>query len=189
MDKAGLRAQFLSARRTLAPPVRRAADHALVAALMQALPDTGTVAAHLPFGGEPGASAVPPLPDALRDAGFQVLLPVLRDDLDLDWAAYDGHLMPARYGMSEPVGPRLGVAAIADTAAVVLPAVAVDRSGVRLGRGGGSYDRALARVPTGVPVIVLLYDSELVARLPHEPHDRHVTGVMTPARGLVRLPT
>jgi 5-formyltetrahydrofolate cyclo-ligase len=68
------------------------------------------------------------------------------------------------------------------------PAVAVDRSGARLGRGGGSYDRALGRVPPGVGVIVPLYDGELVDRVPVELHDQEVTMVATPSRGPVRLP-
>ena len=70
---------------------------------------------------------------------------------------------------------------------VVVPAVAVDRAGVRLGRGGGSYDRVLARVPPGVPVIALLYDGELCAALPAGPHDRRVTAVVTPSAGFVPL--
>ncbi|MGH3715760.1 MAG: 5-formyltetrahydrofolate cyclo-ligase [Micromonosporaceae bacterium] len=147
----------------------------------------GTVAAYLPFGTEPGAQAEPSLPDALVAAGWRVLLPVLLPDLDLDWAVYEGALAPARYGLREPVGAQLGQAAISTVDAVIAPAVAVDRRGVRLGRGGGSYDRALARVPAGVPVIVPLYDGELVDAVPAEPHDVRVTAVVTPSRGLVRV--
>lgn len=157
-------------------------------ALVAALPRSGTVAAYLPFGTEPGAAAAPEMPDALVAAGLRVLLPVLLGDLDLDWAEYAGELVPARYGMREPTGPRLGPDAIAAVDAVVAPAVAVDVTGVRLGRGGGSYDRALARVPAGVPVIVPLYDDELLDALPAEPHDVRVTAVITPSAGLVPLP-
>jgi 5-formyltetrahydrofolate cyclo-ligase len=69
---------------------------------------------------------------------------------------------------------------------VLVPALAVDRHGNRLGRGGGSYDRALARA-TGLTVAVL-YDGELVDLLPVEPHDVPVNAVVTPRSGLVRLP-
>jgi 5-formyltetrahydrofolate cyclo-ligase len=114
-----------------------------------------------------------------------VLLPVLQPDGALDWARYTGELTDGPRGLREPTGPRLGQAAVAGADAVVVPAVAVDRRGVRLGRGGGSYDRALARVAPGVSVTALLYDGELVDLLPAEPHDRHVGAVVTP--GGVRL--
>ncbi|MGH3738465.1 MAG: 5-formyltetrahydrofolate cyclo-ligase [Micromonosporaceae bacterium] len=188
--KPAVRSDLLSVRGALSPGVRHAADVRLLAALVTAVltAGAGAVAAYLPFGSEPGATATPALPDALRGAGLRVLLPVLLPDLDLDWAEYDGSLAPGRYGLREPTGPRLGPAALAGADLVIAPAVAVDSEGVRLGRGGGSYDRALARVPAGVPVVVPLYDDELVDRLPAEPHDVRVSAVVTPSRGLVRLP-
>ncbi|MQA26890.1 MAG: 5-formyltetrahydrofolate cyclo-ligase [Micromonosporaceae bacterium] len=196
-SKAELRSRILAARRAMPLRARRAADATLIHALVQALvtlvpgsTDRATVAAYVPFGTEPGASASPTLPQALADAGLRVLLPVVLADLDLDWAEYAGpeSLAPAGRGLWEPRGPRLGPGAIAAVSAVVAPGVAVDRSGLRLGRGGGSYDRALTRPPAAVPVIVLLYDGELTPRLPAEPHDRRVTAVVTPSHGLTRLP-
>ena len=79
------------------------------------------------------------------------------------------------------------VAALASADLVLVPALAVDAAGVRLGRGGGSYDRALSRVRPGVPVIALLYPGEVVPVLPAQPHDRPVTAALTPAR-LITLP-
>ena len=132
------------------------------------------IASFVPFGHEPG---VPPQP------GW--LLPVLLPDNDLDWAVYDGELAPGRHGLLEPVGPRLGVDAIASCDLVLVPALAVDRRGVRLGRGGGSYDRALRRA-TGLTV-ALVHDDELVEELPSEEHDVRVAAAATPGAGLVRL--
>ncbi|MBX7269258.1 5-formyltetrahydrofolate cyclo-ligase [Micromonospora sp. Llam7] len=151
----------------------------------------GRIAAYVPVGSEPGG---PDLPAVLADAlpaGAQLLLPVLRDDLDLDWAAWAGPeaMVAAGRGTREPGGPRLGRTAIAAAGLVVVPALAVDRRGVRLGRGGGSYDRALARVPAGVLTVVPLHDGELVDELPAEPHDRPVRAVITPAGGLHPLAT
>lgn len=113
------------------------------------------------------------------------LLPVMLPDNDLDWAVHGGELAPGLRGVLEPVGPRLGVEAVATCDVVLVPALAVDRAGYRLGKGGGSYDRALARA-TGLTV-ALLHDGELVEVLPHEPHDVPVRAVATLTGGLVRL--
>jgi 5-formyltetrahydrofolate cyclo-ligase len=121
-------------------------------------------------------------------AGAELLLPVLRDDLDLDWAPWTGAdaLVAAGRGMREPAGPRRGVSAVAGAELVVVPALAVDRRGLRLGRGGGSYDRARP-VPATAWTVALLHDGELVERLLAEPHDRPVRAVITPAGGLRTL--
>ena len=70
---------------------------------------------------------------------------------------------------------------------VLVPALAVDQSGLRLGRGGGSYDRALARVGGQVPTIALVYDAELVPAVPAGPHDQRVRMVARPAGGVTWL--
>jgi 5-formyltetrahydrofolate cyclo-ligase len=73
-----------------------------------------------------------------------------------------------------------GVAAVGACALVVLPGLAADLSGNRLGRGGGCYDRALLRVPDHVPRVLLLYRDELVAQVPAESHDALVTHLALP---------
>jgi 5-formyltetrahydrofolate cyclo-ligase len=144
-----------------------------------------SVAAYVSLDGEPGTG---PLLDGLVAAGKRVILPVLRPDGDLDWAAYAGPdgLLPASRGLLEPAGPRLGADAVATADAVLVPGLAVDLDGFRLGRGGGSYDRALGRVPVGTFTCVLLYEGEVGVPVPVEPHDRRVGWAATPA-GLVRL--
>lgn len=146
------------------------------------LPLAGESAAvYASFGTEPPTAA---LLAAL--AGRRVLLPVVLPDGDLDWAAWDGRL-PGGTAPIEPEGARLGPGAVAECDLVVVPALAVDRRGVRLGRGGGSYDRALRRA-RGL-VVALLHDGELVDQLPEDAHDVRVGAVATPSRGVVRLPT
>lgn len=147
------------------------------------LAEAQTVAAYVSVGREPGTR---PLLDALHERGVRVLLPVLLPDNDLDWAEYTGagQLAPAARGLLEPGGPRLGPDAVMNADAVLLPGLAVDGHGVRLGRGGGSYDRVLARIgAAGVrPVLaVLLYDAELVGSVPAEPHDLPVSVAVTPS--------
>jgi 5-formyltetrahydrofolate cyclo-ligase len=179
--KIALRDQLLAARRSLAPKTRASAAAAVQAALQNLVraQSPAIIAGYVPVGPEPGG---PDLPELL--AG-RLILPVLLPDNDLDWVRYDGpdSLRPGPRGLREPVGPRLGPDAIAQASLLVVPALAVDRSGLRMGRGGGSYDRALARAAHAYSV-ALLHDGEFVASVPAEPHDRRVHAVITPAEGL-----
>ncbi|MFE7578730.1 5-formyltetrahydrofolate cyclo-ligase [Streptomyces sp. NPDC057521] len=182
--KAVLRRELLSARRLLTDQdAERAASvlarHALV---LPELSGARTVAAYVSVGREPGTRA---LLDALRARGVRVLLPVLLADNDLDWAAYEGAeaLAKAGRGLLEPTGERLGPDAVLEADAVLLPGLAVDARGMRLGRGGGSYDRVLARLTAAgatPALIVLLYANEVTAHVPAEPHDFPVDAVVTP---------
>lgn len=192
--KTSVRAQLLARRAGLSATARETAakqvlDHLLttLSALPRAPQAALVVAAYVPFGAEPGG---PGLPAALRTTGARVLLPVLLPDNDLDWAEYrfDTDLAVGRRRLWEPVGPRLGPAAVREAALVVVPALAVDRAGVRLGRGGGSYDRVLARVPDRARTVALLHDGELVDHLPAQPHDQRVGAVITPSAGWCDLP-
>lgn len=146
-----------------------------------------TVAAYVSVGSEPGTLA---LLDALCARGVRVLLPALLPDNDLDWGAYSGEGSLARVqrggkmALFEPTGERLGPDAVAGADVVLLPGLAVDARGMRLGRGGGSYDRVLARLEGAgahPALVVLLYDSEVVERVPAEAHDRPVHAVVTPS--------
>lgn len=186
--KSLLRKDLLAARSRLSAAERKAAGIALRALLLD-LPEVGmagTVAAYLSVGTEPETAA---LVFALWKKGSYVLLPVLRGDYDLDWASYEGpeSLAPGPHGLLEPTEPPRGLAAIASADLVIVPALAVGRDGHRLGRGGGCYDRALARVGPAVPTIALLYDGELLDEVPAGPHDQPVRAVAQPERGITRL--
>jgi 5-formyltetrahydrofolate cyclo-ligase len=147
----------------------------------------GTVAAYYSVGTEPDTHS---LIFALWKRGSYVVLPVLLPDGDLDWASYEGpeSLAPGPKGLLQPVEPVRGPGTVARADVVLVPALAVDASGYRLGRGGGSYDRALARVSGQVPTIALLYDDELIDAVPTESHDRPVRAVARPAHGVTWLP-
>ncbi|MFI1565470.1 5-formyltetrahydrofolate cyclo-ligase [Streptomyces sp. NPDC020490] len=184
-----LRREILTVRsRLTADDVQEAANALAGRALeLPELAHARTVAAYVSVGSEPGTVA---LLDALRARGVRVLLPVLLPDNDLDWGAYagEGSLARVRHGgkmaLFEPVGDRLGPDAVAEADVVLLPGLAVDTRGLRLGRGGGSYDRVLARLERAgarPALLVLLYDSEVVARVPEEAHDRPVHAVVTPS--------
>ena len=185
--KLALRDQILTARNRLAVAELGDAGIAITRHLV-AEPEVRravTVAAYVSTASEPGTGV---LLDALAEAGKRVILPVLLPDNDLDWAAYQGEaaLLPARRGILEPAGRRLGVEAIATADVVLVPGLAVSRAGVRLGRGGGSYDRALARVPAGTFTCVLLHDGEVGRDVPVAPHDRAVVAAVTPG-GITRF--
>ncbi|HYT09283.1 MAG TPA: 5-formyltetrahydrofolate cyclo-ligase [Mycobacteriales bacterium] len=185
-DKAAWRARLLAARASLSPSDLAAAASVLRRHLLGRLDGVGRVAAYVPVGREPGSLD---LLDALWGAGIEVLLPVVTGG-GLDWSAYRGRdrLRPGALGTREPDGSRLGPTALAKAGAVLVPALAVDHRGNRLGRGGGYFDRALAVVPAGVAVAALLHDGELVRHLPADPWDRRVGAAVTPAGGWTRLP-
>lgn len=187
MAKTSLRDQVLAARkrRPLDAAAAFAADVAGAALAWDVVRRAATVAAYVSVGSEPGTGL---LLDALVAAGKRVIVPVLRPDNDLDWVLYTGpeSLAPASRGLLEPAGPRLGVDAVRSADVVLVPGLAVSPAGDRLGRGGGSYDRALTRVLAGTPVAVVLYDDEVGPAVPTDPHDVRVGFALT-GGGVVRL--
>ena len=184
--KAAIRTAHL-ARRGRRPRHEREADAAAVAtALLRGLDRVRAFAAYVPDDDEPGHGRIPA---SFTQLGARVLLPVLPPEgRELAWAVDTGRLAPGRHGVLEPVGPRLGPTAIGTAHVVVLPALAVDRRGVRLGRGGGFYDRALQHVRADAVLVAVVFDDEFVDELPVEPHDRRVTAVVTPSGGWQALP-
>ncbi|WP_367042841.1 5-formyltetrahydrofolate cyclo-ligase [Streptomyces sp. Je 1-332] len=187
--KRTLRGEFLAVRSRLTRDDAQKAAAVLADRALE-LPELSgarTVAAYVSVGSEPGTRA---LLDVLHARGTRVLLPVLLADNDLDWAAYEGEgsltrvQHPGKIALLEPSGARLGPDAVLAADAVLLPGLAVDTHGMRLGRGGGSYDRVLDRlVRAGADpaLVVLLYDTEVVAHVPREPHDKPVHAVVTPS--------
>jgi len=174
IGKAARRLTATTRRRAMSAATRDPADRAIAAAAAELVRDAlrahpgAVICAYSPMAAEPGGQYLLP---ALEATGADLLLPIVLPDLDLDWRRHQA-----------PEGEQnLGREAVRSAALLLVPALAVDRSGVRLGRGGGSYDRALARVPPTTAVVALLYDGELVDELPAEPHDRRVTAVLTPS--------
>ena len=184
--KSALRERILARRRTRPGPERAAAAAAVATALLRRLADVRAFAAYVPEETEPGYGR---LPAAYTQLNARVLLPVVPPaGSELGWAVDTGRLAPGRFGLLEPVGPRLGPTAIGTADLVVVPALAVDRSGVRLGRGGGFYDRALRHARAGAVVVAVVFDEEFVDELPAEPHDHRVQAVVTPGGGWQALP-
>ena len=185
-DKTALRSRLLAARAAMSPEQRQQAGLDLGRRTLALLPARlpAVVAGYVSVGAEPGT---PALLDALRARGVRVLLPLLQEDNDLDWGVYQGaqSLVGARRGLREPGGAPLGPEAVCEADLVLMPGLAVDRRGVRLGRGGGSYDRVLARLAAAgsqAPLVTLLYDDEVLPEVPAEAHDRPVDAAVTPSK-------
>ncbi|SKB05114.1 5-formyltetrahydrofolate cyclo-ligase [Aeromicrobium choanae] len=178
-EKSNLRKAITSRRRARTAPERALAAEAIAlhAAALPALVRARRVAAYLSMPSEPGTE---PLLEMLVGRGVEVLVPVSLPDRSLDWAAYEpGDVVAGALGVPAPTGPPLGREALATCDVALVPGLAVDHAGTRLGRGAGYYDRALADF-TGVTCAVV-FEDELLPHVPSEPHDRPVDLVLTPS--------
>jgi 5-formyltetrahydrofolate cyclo-ligase len=192
-SKAALREQLISARGRVAEDVRVAEARMLceqLEALENIVSSDSTVCAYVPVGTEPGSVEVL---DMLLRRSRRVLLPVARTAahdraLPLCWGEYrPGTLVTGRWGLLEPPQPWLPTSALGQASLVLVPALAVDRSGVRLGRGRGFYDRSLAGHHPQARLIAVVRDTELVDELPAEQHDIPMTHALTPHQGMIAL--
>lgn len=188
--KQSLRRELLAARRAVPDDVRRVESQQICGHLPETVGNALVVAAYVPIRTEPGS---PEMLDVLAQLCEKVLLPVVRtgpagEHLPLQWGRYvAGQVSAARFGLTEPVGPALPASALAEAQVVLVPALAVDRRGVRLGRGGGFYDRSLPLCAPGTNLVAVVRDGDLVDELPREPHDVRMTHVLTPGGGLIPL--
>jgi 5-formyltetrahydrofolate cyclo-ligase len=172
-----IRRAVLAAREAMTTHDRVNAGAALARHGIDQWHGVGRLAAYLEVGTEPPIRA---LLDALAGSGSEIVVPVVRSG-DLDWVRYQpgGDIVSGALGVDEPTGERLGATTLAVTDVILVPALAVDQHGNRLGRGRGYYDRALTTVAAAVVAVV--YDAELVESVPVEPHDRPVQAVLRPA--------
>lgn len=189
-NKIALRRQLLAARGRVPDDVRAAEARLLTEQLEQVVNAGDTVCAYVPVGTEPGSIE---MLDMLLRHTRRVLLPVAGtttegNPLPLRWGRYQpGGLVPGRWGLLEPPEPRLPESALAEADLVIVPALAVDRRGVRLGRGLGFYDRSLDSHGRRARLVAMVRDVELVDELPAEPHDVPMSHALTPQRGLIPL--
>ena len=128
--------------------------------------------------------------EAAVERGIRVLLPITRTDGLLDWsvATPGGDITEGMFGLPEPVGEVLGPIAVNDVDLLVIPAAAVDRTGMRLGWGRGYFDKTIGSMERCPPVYAVVFDSEVVDEVPSDIHDQPVTGVVTPTQTITLAP-
>ncbi|KZO60039.1 5-formyltetrahydrofolate cyclo-ligase [Dietzia cinnamea] len=177
--KARLRREVLVRRAAVPAPARLRRDRAILGHLAGIVSAGMVVCAYVPDDDEAGGRD---LPEELARRGARVLLPVSPARGPVEWATYAGpaDLVRGRFGILVPSAPPEGPELIADADLVLVPAVAVDRSGTRLGRGGGYYDRSLALAGPRARLLALADTENVLEHIPAETHDRPVHGVITP---------
>lgn len=187
--KCALRAELRERRQLLSDTQRETAATAIGARLDALVDELGarSVSCFLSTTTEPGTRDF--VTRAVR-RGIRVLLPVTRADGLLDWAvATDGdEVAEGLFGLPEPTGEVLGPIAVNDVDLMIIPAAAVDRSGMRMGWGRGYFDKTIGSMEKCPPVYAVIYDSEILDELPREVHDQPVNGVVTPSQTLTLSP-
>lgn len=190
-DKQRLRDSLLAARRGRDAAELERARHAVADIVTSAATAEHwtCVAAYEPMRTEPGSAE---LLSRLVALGVDVLVPITLPDHDLDWTRWSPRGIPTTVDVASTPNTvdaervALGVDAIAWVDAVLVPALAVGHDGTRLGRGGGSYDRALGRCSPEARRIALIFDGETLDTVPVEPWDVPVDAAITPS-GRVEL--
>lgn len=180
MEKRALRKQMIEARLALAPAEREERSRRAQMALLASpwFEQARTILLYLPFRGEVGTGLL------ARAAGKQLVLPrVQREPRKLWLHRWDGEPVAGAYGILEPAAA-WPLVEPGEIDLVVVPGVAFDRRGNRLGYGGGYYDRTLPLM-AGAVKVGLAYGLQLVAALPAEPHDVPLDGIAT-EEGLIR---
>lgn len=189
-EKRALRAELRERRQLLSDAQRDAAASAIGDRLDALIDGLGarSISCFLSTTTEPGTRAF--VTRAVR-RGIRVLLPITRSDGLLDWAVAteDDEIAEGLFGLPEPTGEVLGPIAVNDVDLMIIPAAAVDRSGMRMGWGRGYFDKTIGSMEKCPPVYAVIYDSEILDSLPREVHDQPVTGVVTPSQTLELSPT
>jgi len=147
-----------------------------------------TIASYLSFGDEPSTVM---LNEQITSLGKELLLPRTNPQGEITWITWHPDIEFEQDKKRKKLLQPIGEAFDGSLDVVILPALRVDRSGVRLGQGGGSYDRALAHgaLTQSAWKVALLHDEELSSEsLPREDHDVLVDAVALPEI-LVRFKT
>ena len=183
-DKRLVRASVLRRRSFLRDTDLEVAGHSLQVHGAILAADASVVVAYAAVGTEPPTR---PLLETLVERGVRVLLPAVAADGGLRWGPFAdwSQLVTTTMGLLEPSASPEADADAPSADLVLVPALAVDRAGHRLGRGGGYFDRWLPE-GSSARIVAVVYDDEVLDAIPHEPHDRRVDAALTPS-GVIPL--
>ena len=140
--------------------------------------ERGFVGSYLPIRGEISTQV---LHEVLLEKGFSISLPTIEENATnvLCWRAFDTSTKLVQHPLGFDMPDRDAVQIDAQTLRwVVIPCLAVDECGFRLGWGGGYYDRALDSLPNATR-IALAYDFQVMAELPRTANDKAVDWIVT----------
>lgn len=182
IEKARLRVTARAARRALGPEVRAHASQSIAERVL-ALPEIASATAVLLYGASPEEVDTLPLEEALRARGVRIAYPRVagRYDLELHWLDDRGELVEGSFGLLQPK-PDASCALAREIDAIVVPGVAFDERGGRVGYGRGYYDTLLGGECAEVPAIGVAFDEQVFEQVPCQARDRRVNVLVTPTR-------
>lgn len=180
--KTVIRLRARAARRTVLPEVRTAHAYAIAERMLN-LPEILNASAVMLYGASPEEADPSVLEDALRDLGKRIAYPRVagRREMTLHWVGDRAALIEGPFGLLQPAeeAPEAAIGAIG---AIVVPGVAFDLQGDRLGFGGGYYDTLLGGLAAPPPAIGMAYDEQVFDQVPHEDRDEPMDILVTPTR-------
>jgi len=181
-SKSALRSQMRVVRASITQD-RRAQAAIQIADLAASLPGLAGASGVLAY--HATAEEIDPaiLLERLSGEGIRIAMPRIAAPgrLELHWVDEVSELAPGAYGILEP-SPHAPLAEASDIQAALVPGIAFDPKGGRLGFGGGYYDRLIPSLSADTLVIGLAFDEQIIETVPCSPHDVDVRLVVTPTR-------
>jgi 5-formyltetrahydrofolate cyclo-ligase len=185
-EKIHARKKFLLARRSLSAGEREAASAAMLERLY-GLPAFQQARSLFLYISMPEEVQLRPLLEKCLAEGRRVAVPYLQGQAAMQaaWLPDPDSLEEGAYGIPTVAADKRELAAPGSLSLIIVPGVAFDKRGARLGMGGGFYDRFMAEHEPQALRVALAFDCQLAERLPVEPHDQYVHYVLTENRQLL----
>jgi 5-formyltetrahydrofolate cyclo-ligase len=187
VSKDALRARARAVLRAL-PPAERAAGQARIEARVWEVPEVAAARTLLLYASLPEEVATDAIADEARRRGITLVYPrcLPQGVMTLHAVAAPDSLRPGRFGIREPDADACPVREVGEIDAALIPGLAWDRAGHRLGRGAGYYDRLLAHPGWRGFRCGLFFAAQETPSVPHEPWDVRLNAIVT-EREVIRM--